>query len=163
MLSSELTESYGGNREVPVDLFLQHDFAEDATYQEGLAGIIASGALEGKSEEEKADIVRRSELFYFNRKYGYSISLEDARARQCASALELSAEESQPTPSLSSIPPAPPEEPRTLTFAELKVLIEQGKTDQIPNNRIIPNELNKSPPSTSAASVRRKPWEAERP
>ena len=34
------------------------------------------------------------------------------------------------------------EEPATLTFAQLKELIEQGKTDQIPNNRTIPNELH---------------------
>lgn len=32
----------------------------------------------------------------------------------------------------------------TLTFAELKDLIEQGKTDQIPNNRVIPEALNVS-------------------
>lgn len=33
-------------------------------------------------------------------------------------------------------------ETRTLSFAELTELIQQGKTDQIPNNRDIPNELN---------------------
>jgi hypothetical protein len=32
--------------------------------------------------------------------------------------------------------------PRTLSLAELKELIEQGKTDQIPNNKIIPNDLS---------------------
>ena len=37
------------------------------------------------------------------------------------------------------------EEVRTLTFAELKALIEQGKTDGIPNNKEIPNLLNVSP------------------
>jgi len=35
-------------------------------------------------------------------------------------------------------------ESRTLTFAELKELIEQGKTDQIPNNRPIPEAINVS-------------------
>jgi hypothetical protein len=34
------------------------------------------------------------------------------------------------------------ETPRTLTFAELQALIEQGKTDEIPNNKPIPDELN---------------------
>ncbi len=29
-----------------------------------------------------------------------------------------------------------------LSFAELKTLIEQGKTDGIPHNRVIPDELN---------------------
>ena len=33
-------------------------------------------------------------------------------------------------------------EARTLTFTELKELIESGKTDQIPNNRHIPNDLH---------------------
>ena len=37
------------------------------------------------------------------------------------------------------------EEAHILTFAELKALIEQGKTDGIPNNRLIPNILNVSP------------------
>ena len=36
------------------------------------------------------------------------------------------------------------EETGTLTFAELKALIEQGKTDGIPNNKVIPNILNVS-------------------
>lgn len=37
------------------------------------------------------------------------------------------------------------EETGTLTFTELKALIEQGKTDGIPNNKVIPNNLNVSP------------------
>lgn len=48
------------------------------------------------------------------------------------------------------------EEMRVLTFAELKSLIEQGKTDDIPNNKLIPNVLNVSRSftilSTDAAS-----------
>ena len=31
---------------------------------------------------------------------------------------------------------------RALTFTELQALIEQGKTDEIPNNRHIPDALN---------------------
>lgn len=38
------------------------------------------------------------------------------------------------------------EEVPTLSFAELKALIEQGKTDGIPNNKLIPDTLNASPP-----------------
>jgi hypothetical protein len=67
---------------------------------------------------------------------------------------------------------------RTLTFAELKDLLEQGKTDQIPNNKHIPEAINASPdllwspssltnynlsqnapPSESMAQARKKPWE----
>ena len=37
------------------------------------------------------------------------------------------------------------ETPRTLTFAELQTLIEQGKTDEIPNNKHIPDIINVVP------------------
>ena len=71
------------------------------------------------------------------------------------------------------------EEAPALSFAELKALIEQGKTDGIPNNKFIPNTLNVSlrpkplsryfrskpqalqdaPPSESTGQIRTKPWE----
>ncbi|KAI0037044.1 hypothetical protein K488DRAFT_81539 [Vararia minispora EC-137] len=50
-------------------------------------------------------------------------------------------------------------EPRALSFAELQELITQGKTDQIPNNKHIPDVLNDTPPSESVAAPRKKPWE----
>ncbi len=34
------------------------------------------------------------------------------------------------------------QDPPTLTFAELQTLIEQGKTDEIPNNKHIPDAIN---------------------
>ena len=34
------------------------------------------------------------------------------------------------------------QEPPTLTFAQLKELIEQGRTDEIPNNKKIPDILS---------------------
>lgn len=52
-------------------------------------------------------------------------------------------------------------ETRMLTFAELTMLIQQGKTDNIPNNKVIPETLNDAPPSTSIALVRKKPWEVD--
>lgn len=52
-------------------------------------------------------------------------------------------------------------ETRLLTFAELTMLIEQGKTDDIPNNKVIPDTLNDAPPSASIALVRKKPWEVD--
>jgi hypothetical protein len=44
----------------------------------------------------------------------------------------------------SEAPPAEPahDEPRILTIAELQVLIESGREDQIPNNKFIPEALN---------------------
>ena len=50
-------------------------------------------------------------------------------------------------------------EGRALTFAELKALIEEGKTDGIPNNKVIPEVINDATPSQSTAPVRKKPWE----
>ena len=38
--------------------------------------------------------------------------------------------------------PSAPGAPRALTFAELQSLIEQGKTDEIPNNKHIPDTIN---------------------
>jgi len=51
------------------------------------------------------------------------------------------------------------ETPRTLTFAELQALVEQGRTDDIPNNRQIPDAINEAPPSQSNAPQRKKPRE----
>jgi hypothetical protein len=49
--------------------------------------------------------------------------------------------ETDPTTTSASVA----DESRTLTFAELKDLIEEGKTDQIPNNRYIPEAINVNP------------------
>jgi hypothetical protein len=53
----------------------------------------------------------------------------------------------RPTPEATAIQdeevsPSIPEAPRSLTFAELQSLIEQGKTDEIPNNKHIPDTIN---------------------
>ena len=40
------------------------------------------------------------------------------------------------------VDPEGPVTARTLTFTELQALIEQGKTDKIPNNKHIPDDLN---------------------
>ena len=54
-----------------------------------------------------------------------------------ASSAALSSQDDVSTISVSAVP-----EPRILSFAEMKELIQQGKTDQIPNNKIIPNDLS---------------------
>ena len=70
----------------PVDAFLAYPFSTDAVYQvrtptparvgaddelvahkQGLDSIVASGAFEGKSEEERAALMRSSQVFYFTR------------------------------------------------------------------------------------------------
>lgn len=69
---------------------------------------------------------------------GNSLSIEDVLALKKTDQSEPAQTPSQP----ASVPPA--DESRTLTFAELKELIEQGKTDQIPNNRLIPDAIHVS-------------------
>ncbi|KAH8829209.1 heme-thiolate peroxidase [Flagelloscypha sp. PMI_526] len=52
-----------------------------------------------------------------------------------------------PTPSVdndSATQQAPPLEERVLSFQELQALIESGKVDQIPNNKLIPEAFNTS-------------------
>ena len=63
---------------------------------------------------------------------GSTLSEEDA----------LRAESTKEAAASTSEPPAG--EARTLSFAELQELITQGKTDQIPNNKQIPDALSVS-------------------
>ncbi|CDO76838.1 hypothetical protein BN946_scf185033.g35 [Trametes cinnabarina] len=144
-----------------VDQFAAYPFATDEEFQQGLAGILASGALEGKSEEERAEILLRSEVFYFNRRTGSSLTMEDARR-----ARQLNLREAVPphdrvtvNPSTTATLNGREEEPQMLSFAQLKALIEQGRTDEIPNNKVIPNVLSSESPSESRAPPRKKPWE----
>ncbi len=169
--------------------------------KQGIAGILASGALDGKSEEEKADMLLRSEVFYYNQYVGpptspdecvtdtypfsltgSSLTVEDARlSRQSLSTTR--SDESQVAASVAPAAiPAPTsgaeEEPQMLSFAQLKALIEQGRTDEIPNNKTIPNVLSvrritflpchathswhvlqSAPPSESTVVPPKKPWE----
>lgn len=85
-------------------------------------------------------------IFKMRRITGHSITVDDiVRSEQ-------SLGETVPAAAIAAVAPSgtPPattsdsdgSEIRTLTFAELKALIEQGNTDQIPNNRVIPNELH---------------------
>jgi len=132
--------------------------------------IFARGLLGGKNDADKALIVRQSEVFYFNRITGHSITVEDTHRYEqslCAStATDMTA-----TSGLTS------DEPRVLTFMEIKDLIEQDRTDQIPNNKHIPDTVNvcsessygsililvlasqDASPSESTAQSRKKPWE----
>ena len=66
---------------------------------------------------------------------GSAVTVEEVRA---ARAEQTSSAPLAQTSSDSSTQ----DEPRTLTFAQLKALIEQGRTDEIPNNKVIPNVLS---------------------
>lgn len=114
--------------------------------------------------------------FYIARIAGTSIDLDEARtaAENVADPPDVTRSVAEPSPRTAD---ASDEEPRMLSLAELTELIEQGKTDEIPNNRKIPNDLSvctplsslppsyssrdlqTEPPSVSIAPIRKKPWE----
>ncbi|KAI0672492.1 hypothetical protein C8Q78DRAFT_1027574 [Trametes maxima] len=135
MSAPNMDNGAGSSSPTAAERFANYSFATDEEYQKGLSGIVGSGALRDKTDAEQAEILLRTEVFYFNRMTGSSIAIEDARrARQSGSALLSHASE----PPLSS----PSEESQMLSFAQLKALIEQGRTDEIPNNKIVPNVLS---------------------
>ncbi|KAL7278273.1 hypothetical protein ACG7TL_008249 [Trametes sanguinea] len=144
-----------------VEQFIAYPFATDEDYQQGLAGILASGALEGRSEEERAEILLRSQVFYFNRRVGASLTMEDARRARQLGRQEPTQPHGQVARASTAEAPSDSreEEPQMLSFAQLKALIEQGRTDEIPNNKVIPNVLSSEAPSESKAPPRKKPWE----
>ncbi|KAF7343387.1 MFS general substrate transporter [Mycena venus] len=133
----------------------------------GLASILAGGALDNDPPEDvKEEILRRTRIFYFNRMTGNAISMDEARefehaqrAREMSDAEASGSALAAPSVTSSDASADTDAEPVVLSFAQLQALIEAGKADQIPNNKIIPDELNDEAPSTSAAPVRKKPWE----
>lgn len=154
----------------PLEQYASYPFDTDEVYQQGLASILASGALaNAATPEDRDEILRRTRVFYFNKTTGNSITLDEAREfeeslpKEAPSQLGTSTTTSPlataPGPTPTSDKTQSEEEPRVLTFAELKELIESGRLDQIPNNKIIPNDLNEAPPSQSTTQTRKKPWE----
>ncbi|KAG2347048.1 hypothetical protein BDR05DRAFT_877201, partial [Suillus weaverae] len=138
--------------------FLTFPFSSDEVYQQGLADLLAHGALAGKTDVERVEIILRTQLFYFNRVAGQNLTVEDVRSHQNT----VDSQNLTGTVDLSPLSSKYGDgETRLLTFAELTMLIEQGKTDNIPNNKVIPEMLNDAPPSTSIALVRKKPWEVD--
>lgn len=69
---------------------------------------------------------------------GYSITWDEVQRRLPSNPSAVPAQ----TTTTDSQASADEQTARQLSLAELKVLIESGRTDQIPNNRIIPNDLN---------------------
>ena len=125
--------------------------------KQGLGDLVKTADFEQKTAEEKESVLVRARVFYFNRFAiiftvpstrlltrlrhritSSNITVEDVQSTAVPSVADASASssEEQATPSEGV------SEPHILSFAELKELIEQGKTDQIPNNRTIPETLN---------------------
>lgn len=144
-----------------LEQYTAYQFEQDTAYQQGLASIIAGGALNGDpSPEVRDEILRKTRIFYFNRITGNSITPEEALQAELKpkpTAQETNAPVE--TNSTSAKPSAVSEEARVLTFAELQQLIESGRIDQIPNNKLIPEIMSSEAPSVSTTAVRRKPWE----
>lgn len=72
---------------------------------------------------------------------GNSISMDEARDYEH---FLQEANETEPIPTPPSVDPPVTDETRVLSFAELQQLIETGKVDQIPNNKVIPEAINVS-------------------
>jgi hypothetical protein len=81
---------------------------------------------------------------------GNSISMDEARNYE-HSLRESTGIDPISAPSLVVAPVS--DETRVLTFGELQELIETGKVDQIPNNKIIPEALNVSVVKSSRYQV----------
>jgi len=148
-----------------LESYANYPFATDVTYQQGLVSLIAGGALEGNpTPEAKDEILRRTRVFYFNRVTGSTLSMDDARDYEYSLRAE-NAEEKVDTAAMTSAeqPATDKDETRVLTFTELQELIESGRLDQIPNNKVIPELLNDAPPSQSNTPARKKPWEIPAP
>ncbi|KAJ7056929.1 hypothetical protein C8F01DRAFT_1152789 [Mycena amicta] len=153
-----------------LDQYASFPFSVDDEYQSGLDSLIAGGVLANDPPEDiKQEIFRRTRVFYFNRVTGQDLSIDAVREYELsllpAQAQAPVSEAQAPQDDIVSPPheavTTDPSEPVVLTFAQLKALIEAGKEDEIPNNKIIPEGLNEQSPSVSSAPVRRKPWEAE--
>ena len=172
--------------------------------KKGLESIFLASAASRTGND--SDIARRARVFYFNRcvcleafclfiyccnrMTGRSITIDQARQAEATSSsnniANVEQEEVQVqgmSPIVESSVPSTQEnqdpnkeEPRPLTFAELQELIESGREDLIPNNKVIPDRLSvcyssrvskflhltfvqDDLPSSSAAPVRKKPWE----
>ncbi|KAJ7594358.1 hypothetical protein C8J56DRAFT_745171, partial [Mycena floridula] len=110
--------------------FASFPFAEDENFQQGLANILANNK---DLDPQEAEL--RARVFYFNRVTGSSLNVDQVRQSN------------------------KPAEPEFLTFTQLQELIESGRVDEIPNNKVISGELNSDAPSQSTTTLRKKPWE----
>lgn len=104
------------------------------------------------------EILRRTRVFYFDKQTGFNLSMDETREYEASlmSALSAAGTSIAETPAFTTDNVVSvSEEERLLTFAELKELIESGKVDQIPNNKVIPEKFSVSiPPMKHAQKPR---------
>lgn len=113
MVSEQLNDPEDLPATDPVDAFLAYPFSTDAVYQvrivhfvqllpddelfaykQGLDSITASGAFEGKSEEERAALMRSSQVYYFSR----SAATQVSRAQRTDGLIGFTALRAVPSP-----------------------------------------------------------------
>lgn len=122
--------------------------------QQGLESLKRDGLINtSQPAVVQEEALRRTRVFYFNSITGSKLSVEEA------SKYELLYRHADQNQKVSSQQVGPMDEMRVLTLVELQELIETGKMDQIPHNKVVSDALNEDPPSESTASVRKKPWE----
>lgn len=116
-----------------MDQYAVWPFSTDPEFQQGLREILSRN-----TDLDPAEAELRARVFYFNHLTGHSIDVEQAREYEAAQK---------------------PKEPQIMTFSQIQELIESGKVDDIPNNKVISGELNTERPTESQAVPRKKPWE----
>ncbi|KAL0579929.1 hypothetical protein V5O48_002100 [Marasmius crinis-equi] len=133
-------------------------------HKQGLDDIISRSSQDVNQEE----IARKAKLFYFNRIAGSALTLEEIEAyergapvAEAASSNEVAAGQTNGASASSDPKEKTAEDSEVLTLAQIKELIETGRTDELPNNKVIPGGLNEQPPTQSVAPSRKKPWEAK--
>ncbi|KAG7095690.1 hypothetical protein E1B28_006404 [Marasmius oreades] len=143
--------------------YASYPFGSDATFKQGLADIISRSS----ADVDRNEIERKAKIFYFNRISGNSLTIEEVRAYEetpsidmdgVATSRELMQADSADPP-LETEASSQAEATEVLTLAQIKELIETGRTDQLPNNKTIPGGLNEAPHSKSVAPSMKKPWE----
>nr|GAT52879.1 predicted protein [Mycena chlorophos] len=115
-----------------LEQYASFPFDDDDEYQNGLDSLIAGGEL-------SLDAVREYELAH---------AAVPATPQRPEQEPEAPAPVAPPTviPN-GTLTDASDSEPVVLSFAQLKALIEAGKEDEIPNNKVIPDGLNDEAPS----------------
>ncbi|KAI3604976.1 hypothetical protein WG66_001970 [Moniliophthora roreri] len=156
MLAGTMADNHQMNS--PIDLYANYPFESDDAFKQGLAGIIARSPADADHDE----ISRKAKVFYFNRVTGSTLTVEEVEASEQASTQSPEFTTcASPTAADSPRHDSSSQQQETLTLTQIKEFIETGRTDQLPNNKVIPGGLNEAPPSQSIAATRKKPWEVD--
>ncbi|KAJ4489980.1 hypothetical protein J3R30DRAFT_14443 [Lentinula aciculospora] len=131
--------------------YLAYPFESDANFAKGLSDIV-SLASNNRPSDIPEHTLRSIRVFYFNRTTGNSLSVSEVEAYERSGRDTTS---NTPDTSLGSNSAEP------LSFGQIQALIEAGRINEIPNNKVISTELNPSAPPGSSIPPRKKPWEKE--